>query len=254
MKKIIVIFLTAVLLAACSANEPSSTDNKAFTEPKKVVKKTETAKSSSQPSPSEVDEHHGHNHAADNGEAYETLANPFATENPNKVVVYEFFGYPCGHCYDFEPQMARWMLDMPDYVEVIKVPLNFNRGWGVMQLGYITAKSMGIADANHRKLFQAIHEKNTRFNTIDDLAQWYADNSNVSKDDFLSTAESFIIDSNVRKADKMGVQMQVTSTPTIVVNGKYKPKGKLKNREDLFETMDQLIEKEAKQMGITGSN
>ena len=85
------------------------------------------------------------------------------------------------------------------------------------------------------------------------MAQWYADNSDVTKEEFLSTAQSFIIDSNVRKADKMGLLMQVTGTPTIIVNGKYKPNNTSRNREDVLKTMDELVEIEAKEMGIIGS-
>jgi thiol:disulfide interchange protein DsbA len=256
MKKLSVILLLLLALVACN-NESNETSDKVVNATPKVEdlnKSVDSNKAEIEETVSqEQDSHAGHDHAKEanpNESPYIELDSPYATENDTKVVVYEFFGYTCGHCYNFEPQMTKWAESKPDYVEIIRVPLNFQQGWEVLQQGYLTASSMGIADQTHAKLFEAIHKQRKNFRSIDQLASWYAENSSVSKEEFLSTAQSFIIDSQQRKADKMGYDMKITGTPTIVVNGKYKPTNNLKSREDVLMVMTDLVEKEAKEMGL----
>ncbi len=257
MKKLSVILVILFFLVACNKDSNDVAENAVTNNPKvesptssDTIKETELAEAKE-----EDTSHAGHDH--DHGQKsnpndlpYVELSSPYATENANKVVVYEFFGYTCGHCFNFEPQMSKWAESKPDYVEIIRVPLNFQQGWGVLQQGYLTASSMGIADQNHADLFAAIHKERKKFRNIEELAAWYAGKSDVTKEEFLGTAQSFIIDSQQRKADKMGIEMKITGTPTIVVNGKYKPTNTAKSREDVLHVMTELVEKEAKKMGL----
>ncbi len=181
---------------------------------------------------------------------YDIFDKPYATQNNEQVVVYEFFGYPCPHCYSFQPYMEEWLENKPDYVKLIRVPLNFQPGWDNLQQAYLTAEIMGIVEESHEKLFSAIHNDHKRFNSIDALAQWYADEIGINKEEFLSTADSFILDSKQRKADKMGFEMQVTSTPTVIVNGKLRVAKNIQNRDEIMKVLDFLVNKEAKEMGL----
>jgi len=183
------------------------------------------------------------------GTDYEVLAKEYNTQKPDKVVVYEFFGYTCPHCFHFEPFIEPWSKSKPASVEFVKVPLNFHPSWSIYQQAYLTAESMGIAEQTHSALFKALHEKNKRFSSLDELAQWYADESGVNKDEFISTADSFIIDANQRKADGLGFQMQITGTPTVIVDGKYKVIPK-KDRQEEIKVLNFLIAKRAKEKDI----
>jgi thiol:disulfide interchange protein DsbA len=147
--------------------------------------------------------------------------------------------------------MNKWLENKPDYVKLERVHLYFNNpSWGVLQKGFLTAKSMGLVEKTHAQLFDAIHKKNIRFNTINQLANWYAKETGVDEQEFLSTANSFIIDSNQRQADKMGALMQVTSTPTLIVNGKYFASKSNHTRDGIMKILEFLIEKEALSMGL----
>lgn len=182
---------------------------------------------------------------------YETFSIPYDTQNKEKVVVYEFFGYACQHCFTFEPYINKWLETKPDYVEFIRVPLNFQPSWANYQQAFLTAEVMGIVEQSHTKLFEALHKDRKRFNTMDEIATWYADEFDIDKDVFLSTADSFILDSKLRKADNMGFKMQVTSTPTLIINGKHRAaKAILNDRDKIMKVLDFLIEKEAKSMGL----
>lgn len=183
------------------------------------------------------------------GKDYGVLSKEYDTESPNKVVVYEFFGYTCPHCFHFEPFIEPWAQSKADNVEFVKVPLNFNPSWSIYQQAYLTAKTMGVADQAHSALFKALHEQNKRFRSLEELAAWYEDETGVDKDKFISTADSFIIDANQIKADGMGAKMQITGTPTVIVDGKYKILPK-KDRAEEIKVLNFLIEKRAKEKGL----
>ena len=241
------ICLMAIFLVACNDTktiEPKETKTTQATPTSTITK----------------DDHAGHGHgestpvddAVTNAD-FDVFDKPYATENSEQVVVYEFFGYSCPHCFSFQPYMEKWMEGQPDYVKLIRVPVNFqpnNNSWQILQQAYFTSEAMGIVEKSHLKLFNAIHTDRKRFNSIEDLAQWYEDEIGINKNEFLSTASSFILDSKLRKADNMTIKMQITSTPTIIVNGKLRPSKRAQNRERMMKVLDFLVEKEANTMGL----
>lgn len=157
---------------------------------------------------------------------YTELDPAYETGKPDKVIIYEFFGYKCPHCAHFQPFMKPWHEKMPDNVELVRVPVVFQPGWDVLAKAYYTAETMGIVEKSHEAMFDAIHKERKRFNSLADVAKWYAENYGVDEQEFLSTANSFMIDSKIRQSNNMMRKMQVTSTPTLIVNGKYKPNPK----------------------------
>ena len=184
------------------------------------------------------------------GVDYFELPTPYPTENESQVVVYEFFGYTCPHCFHFEPFLNKWLASKPNYADLQRVPLNFHPSWSIFQQAYLTAQTMGLVDKTHSQLFKALHEDHKRFQTIDELAAWYEDETGVDKDAFLSTAESFILDAAQRKADNTGFKMQISGTPSLVVNGKYKVSNKIKDKNKTIKVLNYLVEKEAASMGL----
>lgn len=184
------------------------------------------------------------------GVDYFEINPPYLTEDGSHVVVYEFFGYTCPHCFHFEPFLNKWLDQKPDHVILKRVALNFQPAWSIYQQAFLTAQTMGILDQTHSGLFKALHEEHKRFRTIEELAAWYQEQIGVDKEAFLSTAESFILDSAQRKADSMGFKMQITGTPSLVVNGKYKVSSKIRDRDEIFNVLKFLIEKETATMGL----
>jgi len=57
--------------------------------------------------------------------------------------------------------------------------------------------------------------------TIEDAAKFYA-NYGVKAEDFVATANSFTINTRMKQADAWIKATAVESTPTIIVNGKYR--------------------------------
>jgi len=181
-----------------------------------------------------------------------TLLDPvFDTDSQDKVIVYEFFGYKCPHCASFQLYSEPWSKKLPKNVKLVRVPVVFQAGWDVLAKAYYTAETMGVIEKTHQPMFNAIHKERKRFRTIEDVADWYSQNFNVDKEAFLSTANSFMIDSKIRQSNNMIRKMKITSTPSIVINGKYKPNKKtLGNNAALLELATYLSNKEVKTMGL----
>lgn len=182
---------------------------------------------------------------------YTQLDQAFDTENQEQVIVYEFFGYKCPHCASFQPFINSWHKKLPKHIKLVRVPVIFQPGWDILAKAYYTSETMGIADKTHQALFDAMHKQRKKFRTIEDLASWYAENFAIDKEAFLSTANSFMIDSKIRQSNNMMRKMEITSTPAIVINGKYKPNKKvLASNPALLDLATFLANKEAQDMGL----
>jgi len=72
--------------------------------------------------------------------------------------------------------------------------------------------------------------------SLADAARFYARVAGVDPQKFLAMANSFAIDSKVRAADAQILAMHVESTPTLIVNGKYRV------IRDSVQTNDQVME------------
>ncbi|MEZ5472925.1 MAG: thiol:disulfide interchange protein DsbA/DsbL [Marinicella sp.] len=180
------------------------------------------------------------------------VINPaYETNVDDQVIVYEFFGYLCPHCATFEPYMKKLENDLPEHAKVVRVPVVFYPQWKPYAQAYYTFEAMDLVDQAHGAMFNAIHQHKKQFRTIEEIAVWAASSFNVDKDKFLSTAKSFMIDGQIRKGMQMMQAMGVSSTPTLVTNGKYVPNSKaLTSRNDLIEITKYLVDMEAENMGL----
>ena len=185
------------------------------------------------------------------GMHYKKITPIYATDNDKQVVVYEFFGYPCPHCANFQPYMKSLHKGLPDYVKVIRVPLGFNPSWKVLAQGYYTAQSLGVLEKSHQSMFDALQKQHKKFRSIEDLADWYVTEYNVDKKEFLATANSFMIDGMISKGNNIAVKMKITNTPKLVINGKFMPEiTALGSNDAVIELTRYLIQQEAKSMGL----
>ncbi len=184
---------------------------------------------------------------------YETLSRPYDTGDKEHVVVYEFFGYTCPHCSNFQPYMGPWHKKFPNNVKLVRVPVVFHSTWEPYARAYHTAEMMGLVEKTHQAMFDAIHKERKRMRSIEDLARWYHDKFGVNKDEFLSTAKSFAVESKLGQAERLRAAMNVTSTPTLVVDGKYKPDARaLGSHRGVIQAGDYLVRRALQEKGLAG--
>ncbi len=182
---------------------------------------------------------------------YKLIEPAYVPDDDKHVIIYEFFGYKCGYCANFQPHMKSLHAKLPSYAKIIRVPLGFSGAWKVLAQGYYTAQVMGVLDKSHQALFDAIHKQHKKLRSIEDIAQWFAENYKIDEKKFLETANSFMVDSMIKKGNNIAVKVNALRTPKLVINGKFMPDaGALGSYDKLIELTLELAEQEAQNMGL----
>ena len=154
------------------------------------------------------------------GQHYIVLAKP-TPPAAGKVEVTEVFSYACPHCAHFQPYADQLKSRLPAGVTFSYMPVVFNPSWEPLARAYYTAQALGVLDKTHQALFDALHRDHKPLRTIEDLGGFYA-GYGVDPKNFVSTAQSFVVEGNLTQGRERAVAYQIESTPTLIVNGKYR--------------------------------
>ena len=159
------------------------------------------------------------------------------TVPPGKVEVVEVFSYGCPFCNKFQPVIHQLERTLPRNTQMVFLPASFNpaEDWPLFQRAYFTAEALGIADRTHQAIYDAvwktgelaIEDPSTNrlrqpLPSLEDVARCYSQLTGVSTQTFMTTAQSFGVETRMHEADAQVMSMQIPSTPCIVVNGKYR--------------------------------
>ncbi len=196
------------------------------------------------------------------GQHYFLIQPAQPTSTGNKIEVVEVFSYGCIACNSFYPYAEKMKAALPPNAQMVFVPASFNsaEAWPMFQRAYCTAQTLGVADKAHKAMFDAIwasdelaviDSKTQRIKkklpTIEDAAKFYQRVAGVPQDKFLATAKSFTVEGMVKRADQLVKVYRVDSTPTIVVNGKYRLNATTAGGVDeLMELVKWLVAQETK--------
>ena len=196
------------------------------------------------------------------GTNYVRLAPPQQTTVPaGKVEVMEVFSYACPACNVFQPVMAKLRQALPPNAQLAFLAAAFNsqEDWPMFQRAYFAAQALGIAERTHQAMFDAVwktgelgiiapatNRLKDPLPSIADAGRFYARVAGVNPQQFLAMANSFSIESKMRAADAQIIAMHVDSTPTLIVNGKYRVvRPSLQNDDQLIELVKYLVAKES---------
>jgi protein dithiol oxidoreductase (disulfide-forming) len=167
------------------------------------------------------------------------------TSTTNKVEVIEIFSYGCIHCKHFQTQVDAYLKRMdPKKVEFTYLPATFNATFTLLARGYYAASEIGAAKATHHGVFSAIFDKNMTIRSFDDVVAIYQ-SLGVNRDAFIKAAQSFPVETKVRRANELMTAYAVAGTPMIVVAGKYAVTTESAPGPDkMFDVVDELVNKE----------
>ncbi len=175
---------------------------------------------------------------------YEIVENgqPFEPLN-GKVEVVEVFNYVCPACASFQPLVVSWKKKLPASVRFTYVPAAFGGNWDQYVRSFYAAQTMGIAEKAHERVYDGIHLENKlkgeRGNDSDaEIAAFYAQ-FGVDAKQFAGNMKSFAVTGKFNKAKQYIMSQRVSSTPTLMVNGKYSALGR--SAEDRLRIVDALI-------------
>ena len=156
------------------------------------------------------------------GKNYRPVTTAQKPDDPKRITVEEFFWYGCPHCYHLEPEVEAWLKTKPADVDFVRIPNTLGRPIGEMhERALYIAQALGILDKTHKPLFDAIGAQGFPMSTLESIRDLYVEKAGITPAQFDGIAHSFVVDSNMRRADDLAVSYGITGTPTFVVGGKY---------------------------------
>ena len=178
-----------------------------------------------------------------------------------KVEVTEVFSYGCPHCSNFRPVIKQMKAALPPNAQMTFVPASFNPGesWPLFQRAYCTAENLGVADKAHDAMFDAVWKTNelavvdmstgrikSPAPTIEDVARVYNKVAGVPVDKFIEISKSFAVGVKMKSDDAFIMHALVDSTPTLVVNGKYRiTLESAGGQDEMIQVVKYLVQKES---------
>jgi thiol:disulfide interchange protein DsbA len=168
---------------------------------------------------------------------------PFAPTD-GRIEVAEVFSYTCPHCAQFEPLVLDWRARQPADVKFTPVAGFFAANPEPFAKAFYAAESLGLAAKSHSAMFRALHidrSLDPRGITPEKLGAFYAQ-FGANPQQFASTMASFGVDAKVKRANQFILKSGVDSSPTMVVDGKYRVTGK--TLEDTLRITTHLLAKE----------
>ena len=181
------------------------------------------------------------------GTDYQAISPAVKTTQPDKVVVTEIFWYGCPHCFRFEPYVERWSAGLPEGVVFEQVPSSLNPRWSDLARAYYAFEMMGALEQTHKALFDAIHLKRQRIDSLDSLAEFAADQG-LDEKLFRQNYASFPVETRIRKDIQKERRYGHRGVPSVIVNGKYLVSASLAgSNERMIQIMNFLVAQELAQ-------
>ena len=178
------------------------------------------------------------------GTHYEVIDRPDVEDRDGTIEIVEVFSYMCPHCGNFQPYVEPWAKKLPEGATFRRVPVSFNRAWDAFARAYYTAEVMDLLDKSHEALFHALHQERRAIRSMEDLAAFHAE-FGVESEQFEATAKSFPVESKMRMGNASIAKWQVRSTPTLVIDGKYRVSPRRGGTfDEMLQVADWLIARE----------
>jgi len=160
------------------------------------------------------------------------------TSHPGKIEVTEVFSYACPACNGFHSTADQIAKSLPPNAVMNYLAASFrpDENWPVFQRAFYAAQALGVVDKTHDAMFDAAwktgelatYDLNAgkpkpkdAWPTIDDIAKFYA-KYGVDPKEFVGIANSFSINTQMKRADELMKAYGVDSTPTMIIDGKYR--------------------------------
>jgi len=159
---------------------------------------------------------------------------------PGNVEAADVFWYACGHCYVLEPKLEAWSKNgKAPYVELIRMPAVWNDLLKTHARLFYTIEVLGKPKL-HDEVFREINIKGNRLDTPEKIEAFLTARG-VTKADFQKTFGGFAVESKLARATDLNKRYRISSTPTVIVNGKYVTDvGMAGGEEQLFQTINAL--------------
>jgi len=169
-----------------------------------------------------------------------------------KQEIVEYFSFFCPHCFKQEPLMKALVEKLPSDVAFKKNHVDGMPGQTVaieraLSKALITAEVLHVKDKMVAAIFKYIHINRAKFDSVKDIKNVFLINGVESKA-FDKVFESFSINTRFNKMQKNTVELRkqgITTVPTLIINGKYKPvTDKIKSMDEYIDLILFLLNKD----------
>ncbi|MBQ4854966.1 thiol:disulfide interchange protein DsbA/DsbL [Rhodanobacter sp. B2A1Ga4] len=160
------------------------------------------------------------------------------TSHPGKIEVTEVFSYGCPACNGFHSTVDQIARSLPPNAVMNYLAASFrpDENWPMYQRAFYAAQALDLVGKTHDAMFDAVWKSGelSTYNlkssglkpheawpTIEDAAKFYA-KYGVDPKEFVGVANSFTVNTKMKRADDLMKAYGVDSTPTMIVNGKYR--------------------------------
>jgi protein dithiol oxidoreductase (disulfide-forming) len=160
------------------------------------------------------------------------------TSHPGKIEVTEVFSYGCPACNGFHSTADQIAKSLPPNAVMNYLAASFrpDENWPMYQRAFYAAQALNLVDKTHDAMFDAVWKSgelstynlkasglkpHSAWPTIEDAAKFYA-KYGVDPKEFVGVANSFTVNTKMKRADDLMKAYGVDSTPTMIVNGKYR--------------------------------
>ncbi|MCP1773219.1 thiol:disulfide interchange protein DsbA [Neisseria perflava] len=175
------------------------------------------------------------------GQNYTVLANPIPQQQAGKVEVLEFFGYFCPHCAHLEPVLSEHVKTFKNdtYLRTEHVV------WGdemkpLARLLAAVDMAGGKSKANS-VIFNAIVDQKINLADPTVLKDWLAKQTTFDGSKVLAAYDTPESQSRADQMEQLTNTYQISSTPTVIVGGKYQVK--FSSWSEGMHTIDLLVDK-----------
>lgn len=184
------------------------------------------------------------------GKDYKRLASPQPVQDPSRQEVIEFFWYGCAHCYALDAKVAQWEATLPKDVNFRRVHILWDGSYRPATEGharlYITLSTMGILKKYHKAAFDAVQKQGVELRKEGPLFNWVK-SQGIDLAKFKAVYNSFSMNLELSKLQKMTNDYGVSGVPAFVVNGKYMTSPSIVNSEEKnFAVINELLANERK--------
>ncbi|MFV1466175.1 thiol:disulfide interchange protein DsbA/DsbL [Idiomarina sp. HB] len=171
---------------------------------------------------------------------YEVLDNP-ASKTPEII---EYFSFYCMACYRFEPIAKELAATFPEAFKKSHTSgLSPKPGMGSkMTQAYSLALMLGKEQAISESIFKQQFGQRQSIDAQEKIKDIFVQ-AGVSENDFKRGFNNFSVKARAKQMDKDARDKNVTGTPTLIVNGKYKIlMNGFRNSDDLIGDLKLVIE------------
>ena len=187
--------------------------------------------------------------AADNLRAdvdYIELQPPLPVRVPaGEIEVMEFFNFSCPHCFRLQGYLKQWRAaHEEDDVVLVHQPLVFTRYNGHYARAYYTLQGLRMEEELLDKVYNAIHIERQLINSEGRFLDWLEEQG-VDRDKAEKMYASFTVNSRANRAATIADEYGISSTPQMVINGKYVINPSLSGSyERMMDILTVLVERE----------